>query len=261
MAQVPVAQVAVAFASTQATPHAPQFVSVVSEASQPLASIPSQLPYSGLHEAIWQVSVAHVAVAFARVQVVPHVPQLVSVFKGVSQPFEAMPSQLPQPGAHDATLHVPVAHVAVALGSEQVTPHEPQLVSVVSEVLQPAAGLPLQSPHPDAHVGEQRPLTQLVVPLGLLQTKPQEPQFDVVPREIVHPVLATPLQSPQPAAHVGVHAEFTQAVAPCGLVHWTKQPPHWLTLFDVPGTSSMIPSQSLSSPSHRVSGCTCQFGP
>lgn len=47
-AQVPVAQVSPAFARAQLAPHAPQFVSEVSGASQPFASFPSQFPKPGL---------------------------------------------------------------------------------------------------------------------------------------------------------------------------------------------------------------------
>jgi hypothetical protein len=44
IAQLPVEQLVDAFASAHADPHALQFVSVVSGASQPLPAFPSQLP-------------------------------------------------------------------------------------------------------------------------------------------------------------------------------------------------------------------------
>jgi hypothetical protein len=46
--QVPVEQVAVAFAREHMTPHAPQWLSVLSGCSQPLASLPSQSPNPAL---------------------------------------------------------------------------------------------------------------------------------------------------------------------------------------------------------------------
>jgi hypothetical protein len=42
--QVPVEQVAVAFARQHVAPHAPQWLSVLSACSHPLAELPSQLP-------------------------------------------------------------------------------------------------------------------------------------------------------------------------------------------------------------------------
>ena len=41
---------------------------------------------------------------------------------------------------------VPEEQVALALARLQLEPHDPQLVSEVSEVSQPSARLPLQSP-------------------------------------------------------------------------------------------------------------------
>jgi hypothetical protein len=83
------------FALVHAVPHAPHAATVVSEVSQPLAALPSQLPHPELHEIEHAPSV-HVAVPFVLLQIVPHVPQLfelVCVF--VSQPFATVPSQLP----------------------------------------------------------------------------------------------------------------------------------------------------------------------
>jgi len=48
-----------------------------------------------LHELIAQLPVEQVAVALVRLQVVPQVPQLVVVFREVSQPLLALLSQLP----------------------------------------------------------------------------------------------------------------------------------------------------------------------
>jgi hypothetical protein len=82
----------------QLRPHMPQFVAeVLRSVSQPLLSLPSQLPQPLLQEAIWHVPVEQVAVALAREQVTPHAPQFMSVLSGVSQPLLSLPSQLPQP--------------------------------------------------------------------------------------------------------------------------------------------------------------------
>ncbi len=98
--QVPVAQLAIAFAREHAVPHVAQFASVVSDVSHPLASVASQLPKPTLHDEIAQLPVEHVAPALAREQPAPHAPQLVSEVSAVSQPFTSLPSQLPKPALH-----------------------------------------------------------------------------------------------------------------------------------------------------------------
>jgi hypothetical protein len=59
--------------------------------------MPSQLPQPALHVPSVQVPVGHVSLALARSQSAPQPPQLASVYTDVSQPFDAIPSQLPQP--------------------------------------------------------------------------------------------------------------------------------------------------------------------
>jgi hypothetical protein len=46
----------------------------------------------------------------------------------------------------EAMRHLPVEQVAVAFAREQVTPHPPQFVSVVSGVSQPLLSFPSQLP-------------------------------------------------------------------------------------------------------------------
>jgi hypothetical protein len=82
----------------------PKFVAVEHEftyaawlTSQPLASLLSQLSKPPLHDAIWQLPVAQVALALARVQGTPQPPQLLFVLSGVSQPLLGLPSQLWKP--------------------------------------------------------------------------------------------------------------------------------------------------------------------
>ena len=91
--QLPVEQLSAAFGRSQGVPQPPQWVSVVSGASQPLASMPSQLPTPALQALIAQLPEPQVAVAPARVQAVPHEPQSVVVRSERSQPFAIVPSQ------------------------------------------------------------------------------------------------------------------------------------------------------------------------
>jgi hypothetical protein len=85
--QTPVAQLSLAFARLHDVPQPPQLVRLLSWVSQPLASPPLQSPQPPLQLWIRHVRSAHVAVAFARLQLPPQRPQLVSVRRSVSQPL------------------------------------------------------------------------------------------------------------------------------------------------------------------------------
>ena len=91
----PLVQAVAPLALVQAVPQAPQLVVVFRAVSQPLGSLPSQLPEPELQELIAQLPVEQVAVALARLHAVPQAPQLVVVFREVSQPLLALLSQLP----------------------------------------------------------------------------------------------------------------------------------------------------------------------
>jgi hypothetical protein len=150
--QLPEAQLDVAFAREQGTPHAVQWLSVLSGVSQPVLSEPSQLPYPGLQLMIAQLPVAQVAVAFTRPQARPQNPQFASVVTGVSQPLASTPSQSAKPVLHVAIEQVPVPQVALALARTQGEPQLPQSVTVVSDVSQPFASIPSQLARRALHV-------------------------------------------------------------------------------------------------------------
>jgi hypothetical protein len=92
----------VPFVPLHAAPQEPQFVVLVLRfASQPLFGLVSQLANPELQVGTHAPAV-HVVGPLAFVQLVPQVPQLVVlVLVFVSQPFEATPSQLPNPALHD----------------------------------------------------------------------------------------------------------------------------------------------------------------
>jgi hypothetical protein len=95
MAQLPVEQVAVALARVQAVPQAPQSVRLVSDVSQPLGALLSQLPYPD-EQVGTQAPLVQAVLPCALVQAVPQAPQLLaSVLILVSQPLLALLSQLP----------------------------------------------------------------------------------------------------------------------------------------------------------------------
>jgi hypothetical protein len=60
-----------------------------------LLARPSQLPKPGLHAPIVHVPVPQLAAAFGNEQPLPHAPQFAVLVSGASQPFAALPSQLP----------------------------------------------------------------------------------------------------------------------------------------------------------------------
>jgi hypothetical protein len=88
------------------------------------------------------------------VQALSHAPQCSrSVVVIVSQPLDALPSQSPYPGVHEATVHCPAAHPAIPLGSEQRFMHAPQFLGSFSRSEQ----TPRQQVAPGAQAFPQRP--------------------------------------------------------------------------------------------------------
>jgi hypothetical protein len=115
MEQTPAVHAGVPLAPLHAVPHVPQLLTLVCRFdSQPLPPAPSQLPNPALQEETLHAPDAHEAVAFARLQVALHAPQLVFVFSCLSQPLASLPSQLPQPAEQVPTPQMPAAHKAVA---------------------------------------------------------------------------------------------------------------------------------------------------
>jgi hypothetical protein len=165
--QVPVAQLSVALLNAQAVLHAPQCVSELSGVSQPLFALASQSPKPGLQATFTQLPEAQLATALARSHSVPHAPQLLAVFVGVSQPLAAFMSQLAKPVLQVPSVQEPLAHEAAALTRLQTEPQAPQLAVVWSEISQPLLGLPSQlakltSQVPTAQLADE----QLAVALG-----------------------------------------------------------------------------------------------
>jgi hypothetical protein len=81
------------------------------------------------------------------VQALPQAPQLVALLVVlVSQPFDAVPSQLPQPTLHEIE-QAPAVQEGVPLTEEHAEPQAPQLAGFV-EVLtsQPSGSSALQFP-------------------------------------------------------------------------------------------------------------------
>ena len=80
-------------------------------------------------------------------QTLPHAPQLLFVLSARSQPFDTVPSQLPQPALQLAMPQVPPPQFDVALAREQVVPQPPQFVTeVLRFTSQPFDVVPSQLP-------------------------------------------------------------------------------------------------------------------
>jgi hypothetical protein len=144
---------------SQALPHAPQLLAVLSVLSQPLVFAPevSQSPKPVLHEYAQTPAVQVALLAFVTSQRLPQAPQLSVVVVAVSQPFASVPlvSQLAKPGLHAEYAHEPALHDAPRLFVvSHELPHAPQFVAVFSGASQPLVFAPLlsQSPKPALHV-------------------------------------------------------------------------------------------------------------
>jgi len=165
--QTPDAQALVPCAFVQASPHAPQLVLVRRAASQPFDTFVSQLPKFVL-QVMLQAPATHVAVPLLLLQPLPQAPQLEAlVCVLTSQPFDAEPSQFPNPAAHAPSVQVPLLHDSLAFARSHTVPHVPQSVTVERFASQPFAATPSQLPNPALHAWSwQLPLKQLAEALA-----------------------------------------------------------------------------------------------
>ena len=214
MPHVPAVQLAVPFGAAHTAPQAPQWpVFDRVSTSQPFAALPSQSAKPAL-QVNPHADEPHVVVALARAgHTTPQPPQcamLVVVL--VSQPFEALLSQLPKPALQVASVHDPEAQVAVPLLNEQALPHAPQCMRLVLVLVsQPLPGFESQSPAPAGHVPTaQLPATQIAP--APVHVRPQTPQLvTLVSRWTSQPLPGAMSQLPYPVAHVAtVHAPAEQ---------------------------------------------------
>jgi hypothetical protein len=86
-----------------------------------------QSPQPVLHCWTWQVAFVHAGTPFVTAHTTPQPPQLVpSDVSWVSQPVDAMASQLPQPVEQGPSLHALSSHKAAALAKLHVFVQLPQ---------------------------------------------------------------------------------------------------------------------------------------
>ncbi len=232
IAQTSPAHVAVAFARAHALLQAPQCVSESSEFSQPFESRPSQLPHPGLQVAIAQTSPAQVGVALAGAHAALQAPQCVSESRVFSQPFESIPSQLPQPALQVEIAHTSPAQVAVAFAREHAELHAPQCASESSEFSQPFRLIPSQLPHPGLQVEMLHTSpAQVAVAFARVQAVLQAPQFARLSSESSQPFTLFASQLPQPGLQVAMlHTSPEQVAVAFARVQAVLQAPQFARL-------------------------------
>jgi hypothetical protein len=135
-------------------------------------------------------------------QACPHVPQFaLVVLRLVSQPFETVPSQLPQPAVHEAMPHVPPVQAGVPFaGVGQGLPHAPHaVIDVFKFTSQPFVELPSQFANPELHDAmPHAPATHDGKPFaGVGHACPHVPHAEsVVLRFVSQPLVALASQLP-----------------------------------------------------------------
>ena len=201
---MPPKQDAVPFGFVHALPQLPQLATLVLRfASQPFAALPSQLPNPRLQMGA-QAPAEQTVVPFAFVQAPPHEPQFATlIWVFVSQPFDKVPSQLPNPESH-AMAQDPTEQLAVPFTLLQSVPQLPQFATLEFVFTsQPLVDTPSQLANPLVQaVSEHVPEGHEAVAFGRLHVEPHAPQFERVVSVVSQPSAAMPLQSPKPGLHV-----------------------------------------------------------
>jgi hypothetical protein len=206
---------------------APQwFWLVLRSTSQPLASLLSQLPHPALQDCTMQTPYRQVEVAFGRLHGVPHAPQLLRVYRSVSQPLAGLLSQLPQPAEHVGE-QTPATHEVVPCAFAQVVPHAPQFDVVFSCVSHPFVSLPSQFPHPALHERMlHEPVEQVAVAFARVHCVAQAPQLARVLSGVSHPLASLLSQLPHPGLHEKIlHAPVEHVAVAFTRVHGVAQAP------------------------------------
>src|SRR2546428_811327 len=149
-----------------------------------------------------QAPALHAALAWARLQALPQLPQLaMSPVVSVSHPLATLLSQLPKP-LLQVIWQAPALHAGVPLLLEQTFPQAPQCaVLALVSVSQPLATLPSQSPKPASQAIWQAPALHEGVPWLFEHALPHAPQLLTVVTSTSQPSAAFPLQSAKPGLH------------------------------------------------------------
>ena len=163
IAQVPLLQVAAAFANVHLVPQALQLLtSVFKLTSQPLVAEPSQLPEPAVQAPIVQALLTQLAAALVNVHLVPQPPQLFTSFV-VLVPQVAPGGQVARPAPQVLYPHPVLVQTGVPPVVGHLVPQALQLlISELRLISQPLVALPSQLAKPELHVPiAQVPLLQV----------------------------------------------------------------------------------------------------
>jgi hypothetical protein len=247
-------QLVVALFSVHGCAQPPQFVLVLSGASHPLCSSPSQFPHPALQEPMEQLPPEQTGLACGSAHAAPHAPQCPGVvLRLVSQPFCTIPSQFPNPALH-VIPHCPTVHCAVPPAVEHPVAHVPQCAgSVCRFTSHPLFGFPSQSPSPGLHAMEHAPLLQSGVPVLPSHFLPHVPQlFTSLTSGVSQPLSAFPSQSPNPDEHTTLQCPSMHVAVPLAPMQAFPHWPQWFRSLEAftsqPFTGEL--SQSLFIPEH-----------
>jgi hypothetical protein len=168
------------------------------------------------------------------VQALPHTPHEAVPERLASQPLDAVPSQLADPGSHVKPQR-PAAHVALAPATAgQAIAQRPQCITLVRvSVSHPLAAFVSQSAKPSSQVKPQVAIAQVGVAWATAgHARPHAPQCITLARvSVSQPFVAFTSQSPKPTLQVDWQRPITHdAVALAVAAHAIPQPPQWTTL-------------------------------
>lgn len=172
-------QLGVPFVALHAAPHPPQCCTLLLVLiSQPSAAPPLQSAKGATHDPHPHVPPTQFGTPDGHEQTVPHAPQwVVVVFLFVSQPFCALPSQLPY-GAVQVGEQAPATHAVLPFALVQAELHAPQWPAVVCRfVSHPFDAIPSQLPKPALQAPSwQAPPKHVADALAKLHTALHAPQ-------------------------------------------------------------------------------------
>jgi hypothetical protein len=213
-------------------PQLPQFFgSLFVSISHPSADLLSQSANPAVHDAMAQLELLQMGVALAGAHVVPQPPQLLTSFVVLtSQPSVASPLQSAKPVLHMATLHIELAHPALALFTTQTLLQALQLLGsfvVLTQWVPPQsvgalAGQPETQPEGE-HTGVEAPHAAECVAVL------QPPQLAGCVMSVSQPFAATPSQSAKPALQDAIaQLDPLQVAVACGVLHTFPHAPQLL---------------------------------
>jgi hypothetical protein len=200
-----------------------------------------------LHPVTEQAELTQLVVAFGKLHVALHAPQLLMSFVTlVSQPATVV-LQSAKPALHAPITQLELTHEAAAFANMQPAPHAPQFfTSFVRLISHPLVGLWSQSMNPAVHAETAHAeLLQTDVALARVHGLPQPPQLTTSLVVLTsHPLAGFASQSENPVLHLlTAQAELTQLDAAFESEQASPQALQSLALLVV--STQLVPPQSV----------------